>query len=385
VLNNGAGTGLNGTVSISDMLSLQDGILDIGSSMLTILAGARIVGGSEDSYLLTSGAGEICQMGIGSGGRTNPVLFPVGNGQGYTPFTLINFGVMDQFCGRVAAAVLENGSSGSPISQHVVNRSWFLREGQTGGSNANLTVEWNGGDEAASFNRTSCYIAHYDNGQWLPLQQPDQASGILTFSRSVSGISDFHIFAVGDAQSPLPLDLLAFETENKGSEVRLRWLTSGESNTLGFGIERKISGADTWNEIHFLHAHGDGWYEFIDHPRATAIAYRLRIVDLDGSFSLSPEKVIVLDPDIPLRLSVTATPNPFGEYTMLRFTLPRGGRTTLLVLDVMGRVVRTIVDASLQLGTHSRILDLAGLPNGMYQCILRNEDTFTGTRLILVR
>jgi len=47
------------------------------------------------------------------------------------------------------------------------------------------------------------------------------------------------------------------------------------------------------------------------------------------------------------------TPNPFNPTTTIRFGLPVEGRVQLIVYDVTGRVVRTLVDAQMEAGVHS--------------------------------
>jgi hypothetical protein len=53
-----------------------------------------------------------------------------------------------------------------------------------------------------------------------------------------------------------------------------------------------------------------------------------------------------------IRLEQNA-PNPFNPVTRINFALERGGRTTLRIFDVAGRVVTTLVDRDLPVGSHS--------------------------------
>lgn len=48
-----------------------------------------------------------------------------------------------------------------------------------------------------------------------------------------------------------------------------------------------------------------------------------------------------------------AWPNPFNPTASIRFTLPHPIRTALLVYDLSGRRVRTLVDADLPAGEHT--------------------------------
>ena len=52
----------------------------------------------------------------------------------------------------------------------------------------------------------------------------------------------------------------------------------------------------------------------------------------------------VESPRVPLRFLVMQNaPNPFNPSTAIRFTLPEAGHVTLVVYDINGRLVRTLV------------------------------------------
>lgn len=63
-------------------------------------------------------------------------------------------------------------------------------------------------------------------------------------------------------------------------------------------------------------------------------------------------------------------PNPFNPSTTFRYRLPTVSRTTLVVHDVLGRKVRTLVNALKGPGIYSAILDGTTLPAGVYFCRL---------------
>ena len=46
------------------------------------------------------------------------------------------------------------------------------------------------------------------------------------------------------------------------------------------------------------------------------------------------------------------TPNPFRAATAIPFALPQRGRVHLRLLDLQGRVVRTLIEGELPAGTH---------------------------------
>ena len=59
-------------------------------------------------------------------------------------------------------------------------------------------------------------------------------------------------------------------------------------------------------------------------------------------------------------------PNPFNPSTTILYTLPSRGRVVLQVFDVLGRVVRTLVDGEEAAGRYGAEFDGSRLPSGVY-------------------
>jgi len=83
-------------------------------------------------------------------------------------------------------------------------------------------------------------------------------------------------------------------------------------------------------------------------------------------------------------------PNPFNPRTTIDFNVGKAGPVRLRIFDVMGRLVRTLVDRELALGRHQVIWDgksEKGLPvsGGVYLYYLETEDYKRGRQMLLVR
>lgn len=94
---------------------------------------------------------------------------------------------------------------------------------------------------------------------------------------------------------------------------------------------------------------------------------RLRVVDA--------ATVAVGDP-APVALALAPTPNPFAGGTTLRYALPREGDADLVVFDLQGRAVRTLVYGRIPAGRHEARWDGADdsgrpLASGVYLARLR--------------
>lgn len=59
-------------------------------------------------------------------------------------------------------------------------------------------------------------------------------------------------------------------------------------------------------------------------------------------------------------------PNPFNPSTRIRFGIPRRGRTEVMVFDLLGREVKTLLDGELEAGNHEVFFEGATLASGTY-------------------
>ena len=83
-------------------------------------------------------------------------------------------------------------------------------------------------------------------------------------------------------------------------------------------------------------------------------------------------------------------PNPFNSRTVIRFDLPRPGRSELTVHDLAGRVVVSLHGGELPAGTHALSWDGRGaggrsLASGVYFCRLRAGSLEETRKLLLLR
>jgi hypothetical protein len=77
-------------------------------------------------------------------------------------------------------------------------------------------------------------------------------------------------------------------------------------------------------------------------------------------------------------------PNPFGSITTIEYELRKSSRVTLVVYDVRGRTVRTLVDAVQERGTYRVDFAARGLPAGHYYSRLNIDDRRAVTKKMLL-
>jgi len=193
--------------------------------------------------------------------------------------------------------------------------------------------------------------------------------------------------------TPLPVELVSFEGFYTEDGVLLRWETATEVNNYGFEVQKsedRIQNSE-WTNIGFVLGHGTTnspkQYSFTDTelPDANEVSYRLKQIDNDGTFAYSKTITVDLttitsvDDELIYEFALEQNyPNPFNPATTIKFTIPsnvkqlaRLGRgetsnTKLVVYDILGREVATLVNKELQPGNHEVSFNASSLSSGMY-------------------
>jgi len=164
---------------------------------------------------------------------------------------------------------------------------------------------------------------------------------------------------------PVPVELISFTSKVDNYVVSLFWQTATETNNQGFEIERlqdsKIEKLQDWKTIAFVPGFGTTTeprsYSFVDEDVATGkYKYRLKQIDLDGSFEYSQE--VEAEVKAPNVFSLEQNyPNPFNPSTKIKYTIPEGVRSekqnvVLKVYDVLGNEVATLINEAQEPGVY---------------------------------
>ena len=149
----------------------------------------------------------------------------------------------------------------------------------------------------------------------------------------------------------LPVELISFTGQARKAGVVLSWATATEEAFSHYAVERRL-GTGEFIDIGEVSGGGIGEYTFDDPtvPAATPLLYRLRLVDLDGSYAYS--QVIQVYAEEVSQLSVY--PNPAVD----QLTVSAPGDAPVVIRDLSGREVYR--------GRPGQRLSVAELPNGLY-------------------
>jgi hypothetical protein len=169
---------------------------------------------------------------------------------------------------------------------------------------------------------------------------------------------ELEVFAEILTNNPVPVELSSFAGVVVGEVAVLTWTTASETNNYGFEIQRASQSG--WQTVGFIQGAvtttEPKHYSYRDDLSAVAtdtskIEYRLKQIDLDGTFAYS--SVISLRARGPERFELHRNyPNPFNPSTTIQFDLPQPGQVTLKVYNLRGELVQTLVDAFTVSGYH---------------------------------
>ncbi len=201
-----------------------------------------------------------------------------------------------------------------------------------------------------------------------------------------------------------------------GSNVQIsywRYYTNMHGANPGIDFWRvdvSNDGGETWSSVENTNQSDTGWvqvaFALSDHFAAPGLV-RLRFIAEDappnGSLVEAMVDDFLLVGDFPI---VTAAverplprvafdlaqnhPNPFNPSTQVGFSLERGGRASLRVFDMRGRLVKTLVSAQLPAGQHAVTWngeDEQGrqAPSGVYLYRLESSGQTVERRMLLVK
>jgi ELWxxDGT repeat protein len=331
----------------------------INNNSITLSGSTSTITQTGTSYINTNGSGKLIIESIGATGRTGAVTFPVGTAANYNPVEFSNTGTVDNFSVRVQPQIFQNFTgetgTGAAYTNNAVNNTWLITEAVSGGTIADISLQWNAGQELPGFNRAISQFGHY-TGSWQ-LGAVTGATGTNPYILNGTGITSLSPFGIFNNNGILPLRFISLNAQQcNATVVCLNWTTANEVNVSHFEIERSENGR-VFTSIRNLQAGNltANSYTVTDDISAllskTAMYYRLKQVDKDGKLNYSNITVIRLSP----YQQVSIYPVPATDK--INITGFENARVIQL-FDVHGKnIVSTAASSS---------IDVSKLAKGMY-------------------
>ena len=126
-------------------------------------------------------------------------------------------------------------------------------------------------------------------------------------------------------------------------------------------------------------------YSFIDSKlEAGNYNYRLKQIDLDGSFAYSNTINIKIEQPFVFTLDQNY-PNPFNPVTSIQYAKANKQFVKLIVYDVLGNEIAVLVNEEKPAGEYKVTFNAAGLPSGVYLYQLKAGEFNSVRKLVLLK
>lgn len=221
--------------------------------------------------------------------------------------------------------------------------------------------------EGSAYGQTYSTIT-YDAGTTINISSgADECADNIVVNGSFSGTGTICL-------GPLPVTLTSFTASTENNNITLMWVTEAELNNSGFDIERASVTQNVmgeWRKIAFMQGNGTTnqptGYLYEDKKLNKGIyKYRLKQIDFNGNyeyFELANE--IMIAP--PNKFSVSQNyPNPSNPNSKIDYEIPVDGKVLLVVYDITGREVATLVNEVKEAGYYSAEFNGGSLASGVY-------------------
>ena len=188
---------------------------------------------------------------------------------------------------------------------------------------------------------------------------------------------------IGLGEGTVPLELVDFtgEWNDEDQITELEWITETEINSHFFAVERTTDLGEDFVEIGIVDAARNSvstlFYDFNDTQvfESGTYYYRLRMVDLDGSYSYSnviAVKVIFEGRDQEISLSVY--PNPVIDEITVDVTVERDSEFEGGFYDAIGQLIKNFEVTTVKAGNNAIIIAIDDIPVGTYILRVRIDD-----------
>jgi len=209
---------------------------------------------------------------------------------------------------------------------------------------------------------------------WRDIGTVTQVARLTDPGRANAGSTDITQLGtfIDPSDTPLPVELSTFNVNAvEGTKAQLQWETATEVNNYGFEIERKVvsenvnvtqiainlsNNEEAWVKVAFVEGHGNSnspkLYSFTDKNLigGSKFVYRLKQIDIDGTFEYSDEVEIEV---LPTKYELMQNyPNPFNPATKIRFSLPEDAKIAINIYNILGEKVASVLNEELKAGFH---------------------------------
>jgi len=213
----------------------------------------------------------------------------------------------------------------------------------------------------------------------LPYQVPEIQIPMFQYNTMHDGVFD--------NPTIVPVELASFSASVINNDVELNWTTASELNNLGFEVQKNIGGE--FYTISFVNGSGTTSetrnYSFIERGLEIGkYSYRLKQIDFDGTYEYS--SIVEVEVVTPAEYGLSQNyPNPFNPTTTIDYSIQWNGLVTLIVYDLLGTKVASLVNENKEAGKYSVTFNASNIPSGIYFYTLTSGNFTSTKKLILLK
>jgi len=364
----------------TDAVRLGDKFTVVGDYSLgtAVLYAASATSGFMKVYKFTMTAGVFNQVpevialsDNATGTPSSASIAPMPNGDFYwkaTGFSVKKYTGAGVLLGTIPGTIVASGANAIRYIGTLIDKEYIIIY-QYGAGNENARiVQVPVGDVASA--------TTFDITPTLGNASNINGSGDVSFKENHDGSIDIVVMGTNNGIglyrtiAPVPVELTSFAAAQQNNDVILSWSTATETNSKEFRIERKSE--NNWTVVGSVEAAGTSTevksYNFTDKDVATGkLSYRLKVVDIDGTFGYSKEINVEMGVPTTFRISQNY-PNPFNPTTRIDYQLPSDANVTIELYDVTGQKVAMMLNQDMSAGYHSFDLEAGryGMATGVY-------------------
>ncbi len=382
---------MNNIASVTNQLTLTDGlVLTTATNLMSLASAASVTGYSDASFI--NGPMRYETIGTTSG---TPIEFPVGGNSELHRLDLdvdntpSNYNYTVQWTAGDAAA-LGYTLPNAPNDKVSENGYWNVGNGGNTVTSATVTLHYVGSDGVTAPSDLRIYKENAAGTAWVDLGGVGSAptTGTITSTNAITEFSDLSL-ASSTGLNPLPVELVFFRGSVQDEAVLLEWSTASETNNDHFEVQWSNNGKD-FEGIGTLTGQGTtteaSHYRFVHKvPEGGLNYYRLKQVDFDGQsthhktiqidFQLLQE-IQQRDPGFVLFPNLTTS----RDITLRTSNISDSHPIEIAMVDGNGQLV---FEASLEANNGDHPLSMEGTQAGMYFVIVRQNQAMEILRLIL--
>jgi hypothetical protein len=374
------GVTLANSIKITGALTLTDGIVYAGSNEVIFNDNATASNGSNDSHI----------DGLARKTGDDAFTFPVGD-DGYIASISIAAptNTDDEFTAQYfrvdPANTAYNPDTKDDINLTKISRCeyWILNRTE-GTSSVAVSLSYENTRSCGVSSSTDLKIARWDatSTRWEDEGNGGDVTvgalnGIVS-SAAVVNFSPFTLATQDPIGSPLPASLLNFSVKKASKGVFAQWQALQDETLAYYQLQRSMDGQKFVNvgekvkqsEVSNIVNQYSVWDTQTSTKLHTVIYYRLKAVDVNGTYRYSQTKVLNFQTKYAI---ISTAPNPFVNELNVVYTVPIKQPVTIEIRTLLGQTIQTYTQTAEEGINQLKINTLAQLPKGSYLLVLRHK------------